>query len=108
MNRRRRRIKEKRKPFSPVSLGAVIAGGVTLLLFFLVLTVSAYEQGNTANILGAVAVVSMVVAIVAFARGLTERKNDNFDLLTRWLGVILPAVAALSWIVLYLIGALLG
>jgi hypothetical protein len=101
MNRRRRRIREKRKPLSPVSLGACVAGGITLLLFVGFLLISAYQEGNTINLFGAVSVLCMIVAVAA-------RRNENFDGFTRLLGVIVPGVSAVSWIVLYMIGAIVG
>jgi cytoskeletal protein RodZ len=108
MNRRRRRIREKRKPLSPVSLGACVAGGITLLLFVGFLLISAYQEGNTINLFGAVSVLCMIVAVAALVRGIAARRNENFDGFTRLLGVIVPGISAVSWIVLYMIGAIVG
>ena len=35
-------------------------------------------------------------------------KNENFDKVSRILGVVVPAVAAALWVLLYIIGILMG
>ena len=50
----------------------------------------------------------MIVTIVALIRGVQVSKNENFDKVSRILGVVVPAVAAALWVLLYIIGILMG
>ena len=108
MRRRNRRMKEKRKPFSPVSLGAAVTGLAGLALFFAFLAFSASRQGAAGRMTGALAFLGMLAAFFALFRGLSERRNENFDALMRWCGVILPAAAAACFATVYLLGAIIG
>lgn len=108
MRRRNKRMKEKRKPFSPVSVGAALTGAGTLILFFVAILLSASRQGAAGRLLGAVSFLCMLIAFLGLFRGWSERKNENFNTAICWCGVILPAVSAGCWMALYLLGAVIG
>lgn len=101
-------MQEKKKPFSPVSVGATLTGIATLILFFIVILIAASRQGTAGRLLVAVSFLCMIIAFIGLFWGWSERKNENFNTIICRCGVILPAISAGCWAALYLLGAVIG
>ncbi|MDD6194831.1 MAG: hypothetical protein PUB19_08030 [Lachnospiraceae bacterium] len=108
MNRRNNRRYREKKPLSTESIVASVVGGVSILFYLFTLLFVAGTEGTVANVFGGVSVLAMIVTIVALVQGAKVRKNDNFDKVSRVLGVVVPALGAALWVILYMIGILMG
>ena len=108
MNRRNNRRYREKKPLSTESVIVAVVGGVSILLYLFMLLFVAGSEGTVANVFGGVSVLVMIASIVALVRGIRISKNDNFDKVSRVLGVIVPALGTASWVILYIIGILMG
>lgn len=108
MSRRNNRRYRDKKPFSTESVVQIVIGGVSILAFLAILLLAARTEGTIANFFGGASVLIMIVTIVALIRGVQVSKNENFDKVSRILGVVVPAVAAALWVLLYIIGILMG
>lgn len=107
-NRRRRRYREKRKPISNETILAVALSAVTILVFVVFLVISIQDGGNTPNLLGGLSVFALIGAIYSLVVGVRAYSNENFDKVMRMFGIIVPAVAVVVWVGLYLMGMFLG
>lgn len=108
MNRRRRRYSGQKKPISVPSVVTAVMGAVSILAFAVIITLATAAGGNSTNVVGGISVLLFLASAVAVVYGWKIHRNDNFELISRWLGVIVPAVATLNWLVLYMIGILVG
>lgn len=108
MTDRVRRYRGNRKPRSRGSLWAAACGAGSIVMFAFALFASARTQGASANVIGGLCVLAMLVAIVALVYGVRFFKNENFDKLSRVLGVVVPFLATFGWIMLYCIGIFIG
>lgn len=108
MNRRNRRYSGQKKPLSTPSIGAAVCGAVSLTIWFLAIAFSAKAEGGSGNVAGGICVLAMILSIGAFAAGFGMVKNENFEKISRIVGVAVPGAAMLCWILLYCIGILVG
>ena len=108
MNRRNNRKYREKKPQATESIISAAIGGASILLFLFILLFVAGTEGTVANVFGGVSVLAMFISLVALVRGAKMSKNDNFDKISRVLGVAVPAVGASLWVLLYIIGILMG
>ncbi|MBC5685694.1 hypothetical protein H8R94_03525 [Roseburia sp. NSJ-9] len=108
MNRRSRRYSGKKKPLSTPSIGAALGAAASLLILVLALFIAANTDGSSANIIGGISVLAMILAIATCVAGAHMARNDNFEKISRILGVVVPAIATACWVILYCIGILIG
>ena len=104
MNRRNKRYSGQKKPLSTPSIGAAIGGVASLLVMVLALLVASRTDGASANIVGGICVLAMIFSVVVCVVGTRMLRNDNFEKISRMVGVIATA----CWIILYCIGILIG
>lgn len=108
MNRRKNRRYQEKKPLSTESVVAAVIGGVSILIFLFMLLFVAGMEGIVANVFSGVSVLVMVITIVALVIGGKNSKNEYFDKTSRLLGVVVPALGTTVWVLLYIIGILMG
>lgn len=108
MNRRSRRYSGQKKPLSTPSIGAALGAVASLLILVLALFIAANTDGSSANIIGGISVLAMILAIATCVAGAHMARNDNFEKISRILGVVVPAIATACWVILYCIGILIG
>ncbi len=63
---------------------------------------------NFGRLPGVVGVMAMLVSIITFSTGVRSARQDDYDIVTRIIGVILPALAMVTLILLYFAGILFG
>ena len=63
---------------------------------------------NFGRLPGVVGVMAMLVSIITFSTGVRTARQDDYDIVTRIIGVILPALAMVTLILLYFAGILFG
>ena len=93
MNRRSRRYSGQKKPLSTPSIGAALGAAASLLILVLALFIAANTDGSSANIIGGISVLAMILAIATCVTGAHMARNDNFEKISRILGVVVPAIA---------------
>ena len=79
MNRRSRRYSGQKKPLSTPSIGAALGAAASLLILVLALFIAANTDGSSANIIGGISVLAMILAIATCVAGAHMARNDNFE-----------------------------
>ncbi len=107
MARRRRRSYEKKKPVAVAAIWTSVIGLICFLIAvaLMLLTTVGLDFGKLPGVVG---VMAMLVAVITFSTGVRTARQDDYDLVTRVLGVILPALAMVLLILLYFTGILFG
>ncbi len=108
MRRRNRRYSGTKKPIAMSSVWTAAVGAIALLLMWAFLSVLAFGSIGSPRIVGGIAMLVMVASIVALFVGTKTFRNDNFSTISRVLGLVLPAIATVAWLLLYCIGILFG
>lgn len=83
-------------------------GGALLILYGVLLALSISGSNNAARWMAGVGVFSMIGAAIALGKSIAPFRDQGFDTLNRWLGMLLPLIALLVWIWTYLIGIIAG
>lgn len=107
MSQRNRRYGEKK----PLSTGSLAMAGVALGSFFLliaVLVLMSFTEERGQTLYGGLCVLAMIVAVLSLIRGSRLQKNENFEKVSRYIGVIVPGLAVLAWVLIYCIGIFMG
>lgn len=107
MSQRNRRYRDKK----PLSTGSLAMAGVALGSFFLliaVLLLMSFTKERGQTIYGGLSVLAMIVAVLTLIRGSRLKKNDNFEKVSRQIGVIVPGLTVLAWVLIYCVGIFMG
>lgn len=108
MSKRRRRRAEAKRPKSQQSLTTAAVGGVILLIYIALLAMTIGGSSESAKWMAGIGVISMLVSAVAFGKSIAPFRDQSFDALTRWMGLILPLVAFVLWLWTYFAGVIWG
>lgn len=103
MNRRNRRYREK-KPVSTTSLVYAGVSAFSFLLCICAIVISVGTDGASPRFVGGIAVLCMIATTYILICGIKLFKNENFSKVSRLVGVLVPAIATLFWILLYIVG----
>ncbi len=106
--RRRRRYGEAKRPMSRGSLIAAGVSAASIFIYIVFLSVAVSMDGNTQNMLGGAAVLAMISAIVSLLYGTRNYKDDSSNMGSRVAGVVVPGIASALWVIVYVIGMVLG
>lgn len=107
MSRRSRRYVEK-KPWSTNAIAATIAGTISLLMHVVVIMIAVSISGPTARVVGGIAVIGLLVALIALIRGAKKCHEENYSKIGNMIAVVVPLVATACWAILYIIGIFIG
>lgn len=107
MSQRKRRYMEK-KPLSTGSVVEAVVALISIVLLVVLLFVMAWSEGKGQNLYGGLAVLGMLAALISLIRGYKHCKNENFEKISRLLGVIVPLIATILWMLVYIIGIFKG
>lgn len=107
MSRRKRRYTEK-KPLSTGSIVEAVVALISIVMLVVLLFLIALSDGKGENLYGGLAVLGMLAALISLIRGYKLRKNENFEKISRLLGVIVPLIATVLWVLIYIIGIFKG
>lgn len=104
MNQRRRRRRENKKPLSKRSILAAVAGGLSLVAFFVLIQNSYTSGGKVSKVLTGTAVMILLVTLISLFEGGRAFKDTDTSFLSRLMGLIFPLLAEAAWIILYVVG----
>ncbi len=107
MARRRRRSYEKKKPVAVTAIWTSVIGLICFLIAISLMLVAAagIDLGKLPGVTG---VMIMLISIITFFNGVHTARESDYEVVTRALGVIMPAVAMTTLILLYFAGILFG
>ena len=108
MSKRRRRRAEAKRPKSQLSLTTAAVGGVILLIYIALLAMTIGGSSQSAKWMAGIGVIAMISSAVALGKSIAPFRDQSFDTVTRWMGMILPLVALLAWLWTYFAGVIWG
>ncbi len=106
--RRKRRPSGAKRPESTMS---IVIGGisfVSVVTFFLFISMAGRSKGNTANVMGGLGVLFLFAGIGCSVLGFLQLKDANFSMRSRVIGMVAPIIATGLWLYLYMMGLLYG
>ena len=107
MARRRRRSYEKRKPVAVTSIWTSIIGIICFLVGLTLMFLSA-SGPDFGRLPGTIGFMTMLVAMITFFVGADAARESDRDLISRVIGVIVPAVSMTMLLLVYFMGILFG
>ncbi|MCR4675454.1 MAG: hypothetical protein K5675_10610 [Lachnospiraceae bacterium] len=108
MSARRRRRFEAKRPKSRLSIWTAAIGGGILILYGVLLALTVAGSDEAARWMAGIGVFAMIGAAIALGKSISPFRDQGFDTLNRWLGMLLPLAALLVWVWTYLVGIILG
>lgn len=109
MNRRKRRnTSEPKKPFSTKAYAAAGVAGGSLVVCIGVLIWSVSMAGNTPPIAAGISMAALIAAVVSFFVGAGVFRNQSYNKQSRLMGLIVPTIAFMVWIGIYVAGLVIG
>ena len=109
MNRRKRRnTGEPKKPFSTKAYVAAGVAGGSLVVCVGVLLWSVSVAGNTPPLAGGISFLARLAAMGSFFVGAGIFRNQTYNRQSRLMGIIIPSIAFVVWIGIYVAGLVIG
>lgn len=108
MSKRRRKRTEAKCPKSQQSITTAAVGGVVLLIYIALLAMTIGGSLEAAKWMAGMGFLSMIVAAIAFGKSIAPFRDQGFDTLNRWMGMLLPLVALVAWLWTYFAGIIFG
>lgn len=105
MRSRKRRYREK-KPSDPRSLLAAMPAAVSIVFYIMALILSVRNNGTIGRLIPSIGVVLLLISFFLLYYGAREVKKDDFNGISRGLGVLLPLISLLIWLIVFLAGLL--
>lgn len=105
MAKKKRRYREK-KPHNMRSFMTAIPATVSFAFYILVLVESIRNEGHIGRALPALGMLFLIASAILSFYGFGEWKKDDYSTVSRRLGLILPLVSFLLWVILFVIGLL--
>ncbi|MCR4998805.1 MAG: hypothetical protein K6A05_03090 [Lachnospiraceae bacterium] len=106
--RRRRNTTEPKKPFSTTAYVAAGVAGASLVICLGTLLWSYSVAGNTPRLAGGISMLAFVASVLSFFAGAGVFRNQTYNRKSRWIGLIVPAIAFVVWIGIYVAGLVIG
>ncbi|MCR5396202.1 MAG: hypothetical protein K6E64_01915 [Lachnospiraceae bacterium] len=108
MSKRRRRRAEAKRPKSQLSVTTAAVGGVILLIYIALLAMTIGGSSQSAKWMAGIGVISMLASAVAFGKSIAPFRDQGYDTLTRWIGMLFPLAAFIVWMWTYFAGVIWG
>ena len=106
--RKRRNTSEPKKPFSMKAYAAAGVAAVSLAVCAGMLIWSFAVAGNTPKIVAGISMVAFIAAICSFIVGANVFRNQTYNKKSRLTGLIVPTIAFVVWIGIYVAGLVIG
>ncbi|MBQ5430404.1 MAG: hypothetical protein IIU28_01980 [Lachnospiraceae bacterium] len=106
MSQRRRRRRENKKPLSKKSIATAVVGGLSLVLFAVLIEQSFTAGGKVSRMLTGAAVLALLLTLLALVESVRALRNSDTSFISRLVGLLVPLVAEAAWITLYVVGCM--
>ncbi len=103
-HRRRRWATESKKSPSNTSITVAIISGVAIIYLIVCIVLAINTGGDVPNFVGALGMVFFLATIPCFVIGRRRFKMNNYNLVSRIVGLVIPIIALAAWGLLYLFG----
>lgn len=103
-HRRRKRATESNKNFSTASIVVALISFVSVLFLIAAMIIAINTGGRTPRFIGALGMLFFLGSFVCIFIGRKRFKMNNYNLLSRILGFVVPIASAALWALLYLFG----
>lgn len=100
----RKRHRKQKLPISQRTFISIVSSCVEIGILFLGLLLSAMGITVGARIFSVLGIISVIGAFAAIIISVRELLDPAYNLISRIVGVALPVVAFIMWIVIYTIG----
>ena len=106
--RRRRNTTEPKKPFSTAAYASAGVAGASLVICLGTVLWSYALEGNTPRLAGGISMLAFLAALISFIVGARVFRNQTFNMKSRLMGLIIPSVAFVVWVSIYVAGLVIG
>ena len=106
--RKRRNTAEPKKPISMKGYVAAGVAGVSLAVCVCILIWSVVLAGNTPKYVAGISMVAFIAAICSFIVGAGVFRDQTYNRKSRLAGLIVPTIAFVVWIGIYVAGLVIG
>ncbi|MCR4611861.1 MAG: hypothetical protein K5644_08185 [Lachnospiraceae bacterium] len=103
-HRRRKWVTESKKNSSTTSITVAIISGVAIIYLLVCIILAINTGGEVPNFVGALGMLFFLGTIPCVVLGRNRFKMTNYNFISRFIGILIPAIAFAAWGLLYLFG----